>query len=165
MDFWQAPYSTRRTVYGPIERQNLPGIFKTFDFATPDASSPQRFSTVVPQQALFMMNNDFVVEQAQAVGQSARSHGAKDDAARIRALYQILFRARATAEEIALGQKYLQIGPARRPTSRRSFGAMATAASTKNPIGPRLNRLKFSGTNRIVLAMPFPLMARLVIFR
>src|SRR6202011_2762524 len=31
--------STRRTVYGFIDRQNLPGLFRAFDFASPDTTS------------------------------------------------------------------------------------------------------------------------------
>ena len=58
------PFVPRRTVYGFIDRQNLPGMFRTFDFASPDTHSPQRFATTVPQQALFMMNSPFVIEQA-----------------------------------------------------------------------------------------------------
>src|SRR5690606_6722268 len=50
-------YAPRRTVYGFVERQNLPGIFRTFDFASPDTTSPRRFQTTVPQQALFFMNS------------------------------------------------------------------------------------------------------------
>jgi len=56
-------YSTRRTVYGFIDRQNLPGLFRTFDFASPDTTSPQRFNTTVPQQALFLLNSPFAVDQ------------------------------------------------------------------------------------------------------
>ncbi len=108
IDLWKAPYTARRAVYGEIERQNLPGIFKTFDFATPDASSPQRFRTVVPQQALFMMNNEFVVEQARALVERPELKNAKDDAARMRVLYQILFARMPQTDEVALGQKYLQ---------------------------------------------------------
>ncbi|MGV3533334.1 MAG: PSD1 and planctomycete cytochrome C domain-containing protein, partial [Chthoniobacteraceae bacterium] len=52
----EPPYSKRRAVYGFIDRQNLPGTFRTFDFASPDTTSPQRYSTTVPQQALFMLN-------------------------------------------------------------------------------------------------------------
>jgi hypothetical protein len=58
------PASTRRTVYGYVDRQNLPDLFRAFDFASPDTSSPRRFYTTVPQQALFMMNSPFVIEQA-----------------------------------------------------------------------------------------------------
>ena len=39
----EPPLPTRRTVYGFIDRQNLDGIYRTFDFAVPDATSPKRF--------------------------------------------------------------------------------------------------------------------------
>src|SRR5262249_50437787 len=42
-----APYTGRRTVYGFVERQNLPGVLRTFDFASPDATSGQRYFTTV----------------------------------------------------------------------------------------------------------------------
>ena len=58
------PFSTRRTLYGFIDRQNLDGVYRTFDFAVPDATSPRRFVTTVPQQALFLMNSPFLHEQA-----------------------------------------------------------------------------------------------------
>ena len=60
----EPPFSTRRTVYGFIDRQNLDGLYRTFDFAVPDATSPRRFVTTVPQQALFLMNSPFLHEQA-----------------------------------------------------------------------------------------------------
>ncbi|HMF17338.1 MAG TPA: PSD1 and planctomycete cytochrome C domain-containing protein, partial [Gemmataceae bacterium] len=59
-----APGSTRRTLYGHLDRLNLPGLYRTFDFPSPDATSAQRDLTTVPQQALFMMNNPFVLECA-----------------------------------------------------------------------------------------------------
>ncbi len=58
------PNSTRRTIYSYIDRLNLPGLFRTFDFANPDATSPERSLTTVPQQALFFMNSPLVVEAA-----------------------------------------------------------------------------------------------------
>ncbi|MCC7375643.1 MAG: DUF1553 domain-containing protein [Verrucomicrobiales bacterium] len=57
----------RRTVYGLVDRQNLPGVFRSFDFAAPDQCSERRPRTMVPQQALFAMNSAFVMEQAAAV--------------------------------------------------------------------------------------------------
>ena len=47
--------------------QNLPGTFRSFDLALPDTHAPQRFTTTVPQQALFLMNSPFVIEQAKAL--------------------------------------------------------------------------------------------------
>jgi hypothetical protein len=61
------PANNRRSVYGFIDRQNLPGMFRTFDFASPDTHSPNRFFTTVPQQALFMLNSPFVERVAKQV--------------------------------------------------------------------------------------------------
>lgn len=59
-----APFSTRRSVYGFIERQNLPSFFRTFDFANPNVHTPERPLTSSPQQALFLMNSPFAIEQS-----------------------------------------------------------------------------------------------------
>ncbi|HEX5472640.1 MAG TPA: PSD1 and planctomycete cytochrome C domain-containing protein [Lacipirellulaceae bacterium] len=70
-----APFSTRRSVYGYIERQNLPAFFRTFDFANPNTHTPDRPQTTSPQQALFLMNSPFVIEQASYL--AARSRNSK----------------------------------------------------------------------------------------
>src|SRR5262249_12127522 len=36
------PKFVRRTLYAKIDRLNLPGLFRTFDFPNPDATSPER---------------------------------------------------------------------------------------------------------------------------
>ncbi len=59
--------SGRRTIYARIDRQNLPALFRTFDFASPDTHSPSRYYTTVPQQALFLMNNGQMLDLAAAV--------------------------------------------------------------------------------------------------
>jgi hypothetical protein len=104
-----APFSTRRTIYGYIDRQNLPGLFRVFDFASPDAHSPQRFVTTVPQQALFMMNSPFMVEQARKL--AARTKDAADPKVRIRQLYRLAYAREATADEIALGLRFVEPKP------------------------------------------------------
>lgn len=67
------PSTTRRTVYGFIDRQNLPNLFRTFDLAVPEGTSPKRPNTTSPQQALFMMNSPFMLEQVRY----ATSHALK----------------------------------------------------------------------------------------
>ena len=54
------PFSNRRTLYAYIDRQNLPGVFRSFDFASPDSHVANRLSTTVPQQGLFMMNSPMI---------------------------------------------------------------------------------------------------------
>jgi mono/diheme cytochrome c family protein len=102
-----APYATRRSVYGFIDRQNLPGLFRTFDFASPDASTPERHATTVPQQALFLMNSLFVVEQARHFAGRPDVKDQPNDEARIRRMHRIAYGREAEPEEVALGLRFV----------------------------------------------------------
>jgi hypothetical protein len=111
VDITSQPFGTRRTVYGFIDRQNLPGVFRTFDFASPDTSNPQRFTTTVPQQALFLMNSAFVEQQAQCVLKRADIVAQVETPAKIKRLYQLAFGRQPDADELALGEKFLEATP------------------------------------------------------
>lgn len=102
-----APFSKRRTIYGQVERQNLPQVFRTFDFASPDIHTPMRLNTTVPQQALFLMNSPFLVEQAEQL--AARDNVAQKATPeeRITALYETVFQREPAPEEIALGKHFV----------------------------------------------------------
>jgi hypothetical protein len=92
------PQSRRRTVYGLVNRNDLPGVFRVFDFADPDASAPQRPLTTVPQQALFALNAPFVVEQSRAIAARVKSVS-EDETERVVAMYrQVLARDPDSAE-------------------------------------------------------------------
>jgi len=99
--------ATRRTVYGFVERQNLPGLFRTFDFASPDISNSRRFSTTVPQQALYMMNSPFVVRQAQAFAARPDVQSLPGDDRKIRRLHQLAFQRDPDADELRLARAFL----------------------------------------------------------
>ncbi|MEO2013804.1 MAG: DUF1553 domain-containing protein [Fuerstiella sp.] len=53
-----------RSIYLPIIRGLLPEMLKVFDFPEPSNPSGQRTVTNVPTQSLFLMNSDFVQQQA-----------------------------------------------------------------------------------------------------
>jgi hypothetical protein len=90
-----APQHRRRTLYTLIDREKLPAVLSTFDFANPDLSIPQRSETTVPQQALFGLNHPFVRQCAVAL--SAALSG--DEAARVQDLYARLFQRRPSEKE------------------------------------------------------------------
>jgi hypothetical protein len=108
VDIIQAPFSGRRTVYGFIDRQNLPGLFRTFDLANPDSSSPQRHQTTVPQQALFLMNSPFVLEQARAVLRLPDVASQREAEPKIQRLYRRVLDRPAERDEINLGMRFLE---------------------------------------------------------
>jgi hypothetical protein len=108
VDITSEPYSTRRTIYGHIDRQNLPGLFRTFDFANPDSTSPQRFFTTVPQQALFLMNSPFVVQQARHVTERPDFKALRSEDERIRFLYELAFQREPGHQEIEFAHQFFQ---------------------------------------------------------
>ncbi len=59
--------SVNRSIYLPIVRDMLPESLALFDYAEPGMVHGTRESTNVPLQALYMMNNSFVSEQAKAM--------------------------------------------------------------------------------------------------
>ena len=59
--------ANRRTLYGFVDRLNLPGLYRTFDFPDPSTTSPRRDQTTVAPQALFLMNHPFVIDAARAI--------------------------------------------------------------------------------------------------
>jgi hypothetical protein len=111
VDIVTEPFPTRRTVYGLIDRQNLPGVFRTFDFANPDTSNQRRFDTTVPQQALFMMNSPFVIEQARSLVKRDEVLRAENHAEKIQAISRLVWQRSAEREEIRLAEKFVAAQP------------------------------------------------------
>jgi hypothetical protein len=108
VDILKQPFVPRRTVYGFIDRQNLPGMYRTFDFASPDTHAPQRHTTTVPQQALFLMNSPFVVQQAQALAARPEVAQVSQPELRVEALYRVLFGRPPEPEEVDLGVRFVR---------------------------------------------------------
>ncbi len=105
------PYSARRSIYGFIDRQNLPGLFRTFDFVAPDSSAPQRLQTTVPQQALYLLNSPFMQQQTAALANRISPRQNASDSAdveqRIQDLYELIYSRSPTTEELQLGKNFL----------------------------------------------------------
>lgn len=111
----------RRTVYGMVDRQSLPGVFRAFDFASPDASAERRNFTTVPQQALFAMNSPFVATQAKALAARPEVAAAPDPEAKVRTLHRLALQRNPTTDEIQLAL---------------NFVAAANKDATKSQLGP-----------------------------
>jgi cytochrome c553 len=65
--------STRRSVYLPVFRNQLPEIFETFDFADPNIQGGKRISSTIAPQALLLMNHPGV--RAQSIAAAKRLLG------------------------------------------------------------------------------------------
>jgi hypothetical protein len=102
-----ANFSTpRRTIYSFIDRQNLPAVFRTFDFANPDYHVPKRNQTTTPQQALWMLNHPFARTQADALASKVTTLA--NDEAKVAALYAAVLSRRPTSSETLLAVQYIR---------------------------------------------------------
>jgi len=100
--------NSRRTLYSLVDRERLPDVLRTFDFANPDLSIPQRNETTVPQQALFGLNHPFIASRAGAI--TRRLPG--DAVARVRGLYSRIYQREPSGDELATALSFVQGGGA-----------------------------------------------------
>ena len=83
----QVDGNVRRSVYLPVIRNELPQVLEVFDFADPDVATGKRDATTVSTQALFLMNNPFVLAQARETAKMLLALSS-DDAGRLTNLYR-----------------------------------------------------------------------------
>lgn len=103
------PNSARRTVYARIDRQNLPGVFRTFDLPNPDTHAPLRFQTTVPQQALFQLNNAFLMNLASELAQQAKDFTASGDLTPgIRELFMRILQREPELREVTAAAQFIR---------------------------------------------------------
>ncbi|MEX0792125.1 MAG: PSD1 and planctomycete cytochrome C domain-containing protein [Pirellulaceae bacterium] len=61
--------NNRRSIYGAVRRNFIPPLMAAFDVPPPNDTVGSRDVTAVPNQALVLLNNEFVHQQAQRWGQ------------------------------------------------------------------------------------------------
>lgn len=101
------PLNRRRTLYGLVDRQDVPGLFRAFDFAVPDQSVERRPQTIAPQQALFALNSPFVIEQAKALAELPEVSGLSISEDRVSALYRRVLARLPNTEEVQLALQFI----------------------------------------------------------
>ena len=101
VELTKEPYSLRRSVYGYIDRQDLPGLFRVFDLASPDSELPatsahNRATTVpVPDEL------PFVMERAKHIAARPEVTSASTVADRDQRPVHLVFARDASPEEAA----------------------------------------------------------------
>ncbi|HEY3901337.1 MAG TPA: PSD1 and planctomycete cytochrome C domain-containing protein [Chthoniobacter sp.] len=111
------PYSYRRSVYGYIDRGNLPELMQQFDFSDPDMPNSRRASTTVPQQALFLMNSPMSVDVARRIVARQEVAGASDPISAVCGIYRIIFQRNPTPQEIQMAVVFVQKEQIKQPST------------------------------------------------
>jgi hypothetical protein len=96
----------RRSIYISIKRNFLSPMMLAFDTPAPFSTMGRRNVSNVPAQALILMNDPFVVEQARLWGQRMQKQPMPAEQ-RLDAMYRAAFGRPATEVEVAEGLKFL----------------------------------------------------------
>ncbi|HEX4129425.1 MAG TPA: PSD1 and planctomycete cytochrome C domain-containing protein [Pirellulales bacterium] len=107
VDLNAIPAMGRRTIYGLIDRQDMPAMLQAFDFPSPDTSNDQRPTTTVPQQALFVMNSPLALEMARSLAVRPEVQAAKDPGDKVRVLFELALSRKPTADETKRAEAFL----------------------------------------------------------
>jgi hypothetical protein len=98
--------SNRRSVYLMTQRIQRHPYLAIFDGADPSTSTPARPTSTTPLQALFLLNDPLVHEQASRVADRLVA-GERADPARIARAYELLFGRPAAKEERVAAEAFL----------------------------------------------------------
>lgn len=91
--------STRRSVYLPVFRNQLPSSFEAFDFADPNIQAGSRMQSTTVPQAHFLMNNPLVLEVASNAAKQLIRRSDLSDSQRLDFVFlQVLGRRPSVAE-------------------------------------------------------------------
>lgn len=104
-------FASRRAIYTSIDRRAPPELLTQFDFPSPDVASGRRYTTIVPQQALFLMNSPMVIEAARKLVDRASFASLKTDEERVASLYLAVYQRPPTKQEITLALRYVKANP------------------------------------------------------
>jgi hypothetical protein len=109
----------RRSIYLGVRRNFLNPMFLAFDAPVPFSTMGRRNVSNVPAQALILLNNPFVVEQARLWAERAMAGPARTTRERAQELFRTAFAREASAEEVSACLEFLG------PKSRARRGSQA----------------------------------------
>ena len=119
----------RRSVYIHVKRSLLLPLLEGFDLAETDRSTPVRFSTTQPTQALAMLNGSFLHEQAGTLAARIRREAGDDPAAQVRLGLKLVSARLPGSEEVTRGVKLIEAFDhaegAKRGDGLRAFSLLA----------------------------------------
>lgn len=99
--------STRRSVYVPVFRNELPQIFATFDFADPNTQIGSRTSSTTSPQLLLLMNHPLVHEQSVAAAERCLSQTELTTLQRIDIAYEEVLGRLPTEGEAVIAARFI----------------------------------------------------------
>ena len=118
----------RRSLYIQTRRFDRNEYAMLFDCANPEQSVAQRTVSTTAPQALFLLNNAFVLRRATALAARLAAEVPTDGPARIQRAYALLFGRSASLQELAVATDFLAAAP-NREQGWRDYGQVLLASN------------------------------------
>ncbi|MBP85953.1 MAG: hypothetical protein CMJ64_04420 [Planctomycetaceae bacterium] len=103
---WEGFDSRRRSLYLPVVRNGLPDALVLFDAADGNSITAVRNETTVSSQAAFMLNNPFVIKQAEAFARHVLA-AREDDASRVKHTYLLVVGREPSEDEVSAAIRFI----------------------------------------------------------
>jgi hypothetical protein len=97
----------RRSIYVQVQRSKPLGMLETFDAPVMSPNCELRASSTNAPQSLLLMNNTFVLQQAEAMAQRIEKEAGSDPAAQFRRAWQLAFCRAPSASQSQAGVAFL----------------------------------------------------------
>jgi hypothetical protein len=117
----------RRSLYLAVRRNFLNPMFTAFDYPTPFTTIGKRTVSNVPAQALVMLNNPFVLQQAERWAKQVLAAPGQSAESRVQGMYEAAFGRTPAKDELAAAVEFVgdlakEYG---RPDDPRAWAALA----------------------------------------
>jgi hypothetical protein len=117
-----------RSVYLPIVRNYVPEFLQVFDFAEPASVIGRRDITTVSTQALYLLNDQFVINQSRAAAtRLLKDERFADRQERITGAYLLALGRSPSGAELAQASRYLERASGDGQPSQEALGALIQA--------------------------------------
>ena len=108
ISFFEEGMDKTRSMFEKLDRNKIPEMFEVFDYPNPGLVSGNRNASTVPTQALFMMNNDFVLKEATVAADKILAIKGIDDEQRLDLAYLTCLGRKPSESEKTLALAYMK---------------------------------------------------------
>ncbi len=136
------PQANFRSVYLPIVRGFVPRSLDVFDFAESSMIVGKRESSNTSLQALYLMNNEFVIRQSELMAtQIAKEH--QDLTDQVQMAFQLAYGRKPTRSEVTRSEKLVREFSASSSSNSRSNNSRTNNSRSSNS---RFNNSRFNNS-------------------
>jgi hypothetical protein len=122
-----AGVGNHRSIYLPVLRSLVPPALDVFDFAEPSLCTGSRDVTTVATQALYLMNNPFVMDQSRRLAERVQADLSLDDGGRVDLAYRVALSRKPTDAERSQAIEFVRSQGGREPWASFCHVLLASA--------------------------------------